>query len=106
MTNRVILPPKRQGETLLYNQFDFLSLFSSSTDSILAISGVIATVYSGIDGNPASIVVNSSFSGSVVSVLVQNGVVGVIYELKVQVQLSSSQQPILCGYLAVTPDLP
>jgi hypothetical protein len=106
MANRVILPPKRQGESRLYSQFDFLSLFASSTDQINAISGVTATVYSGVDGDPAGIVEGSSFSGSVVSVLVQGGVLGVIYELSVQVQLQSNQQPILCGYLAIIPDLP
>lgn len=106
MANRVLLPPKRAGESVLYSQFDFLSLFASASDAISAISGVVATVYSGLDGDPAAIVEGSSFSGSVVSVLVQGGVVGVIYELSVQVQLTSSQQPILCGYLAIIPDLP
>jgi hypothetical protein len=105
MANRVLLPPKRVGDTVLYSQFDFLSLFASASDTITAISVVTATVYSGIDGNPAGIIVNSSFSGSIVSVLVQHGVLGVIYELSVQVQLASSQQPILCGYLAIIPDL-
>jgi hypothetical protein len=39
-------------------------------------------------------------------VLLQNGIIGVIYEIRVQVQLASGQAPILCGYLAIIPDLP
>lgn len=106
MSNRVLLPAKRVSESVLYNQFDFLSLFASSTDSIISILGAFATVYSGIDANPQAIINASTFSGSVVSVLIQNGVLGVIYEVKVQVSLSSGQTPILCGYLAIIPDLP
>lgn len=106
MSNRVTLPPKVQGASILYPQFDFLSLFASSSDSILSITSVTASVYSGIDGNPSAILGTSSFSGSVVSVLIQSGVIGVIYEVSVKVLLSSSQSPVLCGYLAVIPDLP
>lgn len=106
MSNRVILPPKRQAESILYSQFDFLSLFASASDSISSVLAVTAPVYSGIDPSPSSIIVSNSFSGSVVSVLIQAGVIGVIYDLKVQVVLSSGQQPILCGYLAIIPDLP
>jgi hypothetical protein len=106
MANRVILPPKLQGETVLYSQFDFLSLFASSTDSISSITSVTASVYSGIDANPSAIILSSSFSGSFVSVLIQNGVVGVIYEVSVKVALLSGQSPILRGYLAIIPDLP
>jgi len=106
VSNRVLLPGKRAGESVLYPQFDFLSLFASASDSISSISSVSSTVYSGIDGNPAAILGASSFSGSVVSVLIQAGIVGVIYEVKVQVTLTSGQSPVLCGYLALIPDLP
>lgn len=105
MANRVLLPPKRQAETILYPQFDFLSLFASATDSISSIIAVTASVYSGVDPNPQAIVQGSSFSGSIVSPLIRTGVVGVTYELSVQVALTSGQQPILCGYLSVIPDL-
>lgn len=106
MANRVILPPKRAGETVLYPQFDFLSLFASSTDAISSILSVTASVYSGIDANPQAIIASSSFLGSIVSVLIQAGVLGVIYEIAVKVALTSGQSPILCGYLAIPPDLP
>lgn len=106
MANRVLLPAKKVTETVLYSQFDFLSLFASSTDSILSIGSVTALVYSGIDPNPSAIIGASSFSGSVVSVALGSCVLGVIYEVRVQVALSSGQSPILCGYLAIIPDLP
>jgi phage-related minor tail protein len=106
VANRVILPPKRVGETVLYPQFDFLSFFSSATDSISSILSVTASVYSGIDANPSAIISTSSLLASVVSVLITAGVLGVIYEVAVKVQLASGQQPILCGYLAITQDLP
>lgn len=106
MSNRVLLPPKRQGESVLYSQFDFLSLYASATDAITLINSVTASVYSGIDANPNAIVGPLSFSGSVVSAMFQNGVLGVIYEVKASVTLLSGQTPILCGYLAIIPDLP
>ena len=106
MANRVLLPPKRVGESVLYPQFDFLSAFASSTDSILSFSAV-ASVYSGVDPSPSLIITSASFSGSVVSVLTSgSGVLGVIYELRVQALLASGQGPVLCGYLAIIPDLP
>ena len=105
MSNRVQLPPKRAGEMVIYPQFDFLSLYASSTDSLLFILSVTASVYSGIDPNPTAIIASDSFANSVVSVGVTGGVVGVIYELAVKVTLASGQSPILCGYLAVIPDL-
>ena len=105
MSNRVSLPAKRATEAVLYSQFDFLSSFASASDSITSIQSVTALVYSGVDNSP-SVVGASSFSGSVVSVLLQNGIIGVIYEIRVQVQLASGQAPILCGYLAIIPDLP
>jgi hypothetical protein len=106
VANRVLLPPKRALEAVLYSQFDFLSLFASSSDSITSILQVSAIVYSGVDSNPSAVIGITSFSGSVVSVLLQNGVVGVIYEILVRVELASGQGPSLCGYLAVIPDLP
>jgi len=106
MSGRVILPPKRAGESILYSQFDFLSLFASATDSITSILEVTASVYSGIDPTPSDLIAGSSFLSSVVSVLIDLGVVGVIYEISVRVALASGQNPILCGYLAIIPDLP
>lgn len=104
MSDRVILPAKKVGETVLYPQFDFLSLFASSTDSI---SSAIAhaSVYSGVDSNPNVIISSSSISGSIVNVLVTQGILGVIYELSVAATLSSGQIIILAGYLAIIPDL-
>ena len=103
MANRVTLAPKVQAEVLIY-QFDFLSLFASSSDSILSVLGITNPVFSGIDPSPSTMIVGNTISGSVVNVTVQAGVIGVIYEFAVQVSLASGQQPVLRGYLAVIPN--
>lgn len=105
MANRVVLAPKLANETLAY-PFDFLSYFSSPTDSINVVLNTNVFVYSGIDPNPTNVFKSFTVSGSIVNLVLQNGVVGVIYEIALQVQLTSGQNPILRGYLAVIPDLP
>lgn len=83
----------------------FLSLLGGTETLSTAVCA--ASVYSGTDANPSAIVSGAaSISGSNVLQLVTAGVLGVIYELKFTVTTSLGQTLVLCGYLAIIPDLP
>lgn len=102
--SRVVLEPKFDGETKTY-EFDFAS--DLATAETISTQSVVATVYSGTDGSPSSIISGSATaSGSVVSQKITAGVLGVIYKLLCTVTTSASQTLERSGYLAVIPDLP
>lgn len=103
MSGRVDLPPKYSGDTKTY-QFDFSSQLTSG--ETISTQSVAATVYSGTDSSPSSIISGSaSASGAVVSQKITAGTVGVIYELACTITTSLGQTLVLTGYLAVIPDL-
>ncbi len=103
MTNRVELQPKLVGATQTY-QFDFASLLAQG--ETISTQTVAASVYSGTDASPSSIISGSaSASGTIVSQKITAGVVGVIYELKCTITTSLSQTLQLTAYLPITPDL-
>jgi len=102
--NRVILAPKLQGETQTYT-FDFASQLA--VGETISTQSVAATVYSGTDASPSSIISGSaSAAGTVVSQKLTAGTVGVIYTLVCTITTSASQTLQLAGYLAITPSVP
>lgn len=103
MTDRVELQPKLVGATQTY-QFDFASLLAQG--ETISTQTVAATVYSGTDASPSSIISGSATaSGTIVSQKITAGTLGVIYQLKCTITTSASQTLVLTGYLAIIPDL-
>jgi hypothetical protein len=103
--NRVVIPPKRLGETVILNPWNFISLLGVS--ETISSATVTATVYSGVDAAPGSMISGAAtISGSVVSQKIVGGVVGVVYELLCAAVTSAGQTLQLAGYFAVIPDLP
>ena len=102
--NRADLPPKLIGEVKIYT-FDFTSDLAVS--ETISTQTVTATVYSGTDASPSSVVSGSATaSGAVVSQVITGGTLGVIYELICQITTSTSQTLRQIGFLAVVPDEP
>ena len=110
MANRVQIPPKRLGESPVLgangnSPFNFIS--SLAPAETLSTAMVTATVYSGLDPSPSSVIAASaSIVGQQVQQKITGGVLGVIYELLCTVTTSLGQTLELCGYMAVIPDLP
>ena len=102
---RVIIPPKRQGDTVTI-PFNFTSLLASG-ETLSSVSYSIS-VYTGVDANPGALFSSLllSSSSSTASLQVLGGVIGVIYELKVAAVTTLANTLTLAGFLAVTPDLP
>jgi len=100
---RVILPPKKIGETVA-EPADFISRLSGT--EIINSCSCVASVYTGVDPNPSAILVGAAvFSGTVVTQTVTGGVLGTIYELLYVVNTSQNQRLELAAYLAIIPDL-
>jgi hypothetical protein len=102
--SRVELPSKLLGETLSLN-FDFAAQLE--VGETISTKTVIATVYSGTDASPSSIISGAATSsGSVVSQKITSGVLGVIYELVCQVTTSAGKTCQQTGLLAIVPASP
>ncbi len=102
--SRVIFIPKLVGETRTLT-FDFISLLSAS--ETISTEVTTATVYSGVDGGPSSVISGSaSASGTVVSQGITGGVAGTIYNLLCTITTSGGQTLTIGGFLAVLPDSP
>ena len=110
MSNRVQIPSKKLGETPILgangnSPFNFISLLAPT--ETLSTATVTATVYSGLDPSPSSIIpIAATIVGQQVQQKVTGGVLGVIYELLCTVTTSLGQTLELVGYMAVIPDLP
>jgi len=103
--NRVVLPGKRAGETLLLTQFNFLSLLQISETISTAV--FTSSVYSGVDPSPSSVISGSATVATPAPTqLVTGGILGVIYEILCTVTTSLGQTLELCGYLAIITDVP
>lgn len=101
--SRIIFEGKTDGETVTLT-FSFLSRLAAS--ETISTQTVTATVYSGTDASPSSIISGSaSASGSNVTQKITGGVVGVIYQLLCTITTSTSQTLELTGFLAVVPDV-
>jgi hypothetical protein len=103
MLSRADLPPKLASSTETYT-VDFVSDIPAG-DSISSQS-VVASVYSGTDGSPSSIVSGSaSASGTRVSQNITGGVAGVVYELLWTAGTAGGLTLKKSGFLAVVSDL-
>lgn len=100
---RTVQQPKRQGEVKLYS-WDFSSLLA--VGETISSQSVTASVYSGTDASPSSIINGAAtLSGNVVSQSITAGTVGVTYTLKCQITTSSSQTLQLTSFLTIEPDI-
>jgi len=93
----VLLQPKQLGETQTYH-FDFISRLA--TNETISSQSVAATVYSGVDPSPSSIISGAATaSGTIVSQNITGGVAGTIYKLVCTAITSAGQTLQLVGYL-------
>ena len=98
---RISIPGKHASETVS-QIFDFISLLA--VGETLSTASVTATVYSGTDSSPSSIISGSaSISGTKVTQLVTGGTLGVTYNLVCTVTTSASQTLTLMGFLVIVP---
>lgn len=98
--NRIELQPKITGETALYS-----FPFAVPTGVTISSAVTTATVYSGTDASPSSLINGSAtISGATVSQSITAGSVGVIYYIKCTATLSDGQILAIGGYLAVVPE--
>jgi hypothetical protein len=101
--SRIILEGKLSGETIT-TTFDFTSRLAAS--ETISTATVTASVYSGTDSSPSSIVSGSAtISGQKVTQKITAGTLGVVYKLICTITTSTSQTLILSAFLAVVPDL-
>lgn len=99
MVSRVIIEPKAPGETKLYS-FDFTSQLSAA--ETISTKSTAATVYSGTDSSPSSIVNGSATSsGQVVTQSITGGTLGVTYVLTVTITTSLSQTLQMSALLTI-----
>lgn len=100
MTSRIVSPAKTVGETLTLS-FPFQSQMGVGVT--ISTKAVAATVYSGTDSSPSSVISGSAgSSGQTVTQLVTGGVAGVIYLLICTITTSDSQTLTMSTFLAVT----
>jgi hypothetical protein len=98
--NQVQIPPKTAGETRSIT-FDFISKLAFG--ETISTKVVTASVYSGVDASPSSIISGAATSsGTKVYQIVTAGVAGVIYELTATITTSAGQTLTLNGLLAIT----
>ena len=101
--SRTILTPKLQGETKTYS-FDFTSQLASG--ETISTQVVTATVYSGTDASPSSIISGSATaSGAVVSQKITAGTVGVIYTLLCTITTSAGQTLQMSAFMTIIPNV-
>jgi len=104
VSTRVTLQPKLVGETRAYS-FDFLSRLA--VGETISTQVCTASVYSGLDTSPSSLISGSATaSGSVVAQTLTGGVAGVIYQITCTITTSASQTLQLLAYLPVLANLP
>lgn len=87
--SKLILGGKRASETVI-ETFDFASLLA--VGETLSAAAVTATVYSGTDSSPSSLISGSaSISGTKVTQKITAGTAGVVYQLSCAVTTSTGQ---------------
>jgi len=101
MSGRVEFQGKYSGETKTYT-WDFTSQLA--VGETISTQSVAATVYSGTDASPSSIISGSaSASGAIVSQKITAGTVGVTYLLTCTITTSATQTLILTALLSIVP---
>lgn len=95
---------KKAGETAPVT-FNFLSSMDSA--ETISTQVVAASVYSGVDANPAALISGAAtHSGKIVSQFLTGGVVGCVYQLLCTITTSLGKTLQQSCYLAVVPALP
>ena len=98
------LPAKLLGETRTYTQ-DFADVLPIGVT--ISTKSIAATVYSGTDASPSSIVSGSATSsGSIISQKITAGLLGVIYQLLWTITTSDGQTLQKSTLLAIAPNTP
>lgn len=98
---RQILEPKLVGETKNV-VFDFTSMLA--VGETISTQSVAATVYSGTDASPSSVVSGpASKSGARVTQAITGGVLGVTYQLVCTITTSASQTLLMSALLSIIP---
>ena len=99
MSSREIFAVKAVSETLKLS-FDFTS--SMAVTETITARGVAATVYSGVDLTPSSIISGvATVSGKIVSQVITGGTAGVQYLLNCGATTSAGQILVITAYLTV-----
>lgn len=100
--SRIVLEGKLANETVI-ETFDFTSRLSAA--ETISTASVAATVYSGTDSSPSSIISGSStISGQKVTQKITAGTLGVVYKLLCTITTSLGQTLQLVAFLAIPPD--
>ena len=100
----ILVPPKLQASTRV-TTVDF-SPYLATGQTISSVSAAIS-VYTGADASPSSVIVGTSVSGSVANVTETAGVMGVIYQVRVDATTAAPTNVLSISYfLAIIPDLP
>jgi len=105
--SRITLQPKLAGEIAFPSQpFDFISRLA--VGETISSQQVSASVYSGTDPNPSSLINGAASVQNSTQVwqLLAGGLVGCIYELLCTITTSLGQTLQISAYLAVVSDLP
>jgi hypothetical protein len=105
MSNQIVLPAKLAGTTQFFpaGGWDFTSLLS--VGETISGAGVTASVYTGTDSSPSSIISGApTVSTPYVKQLITAGVIGCIYIVVCKVTTSLGQTLELTGLLAIIPD--
>jgi len=99
--SRQIIEGKSVSETVTL-AFSFLSHLA--TGETISSASTTATVYSGTDASPSSLISGAaSISGSTVSQKVIGGTLGVTYTLACSATTSLGQVVVLSGFLVIVP---
>jgi len=107
VSNTVVnLRAKYTGESVFLppGGIDFTSMLNPG-ETLVSVKSVSASVYSGVDANPAALVAAvPSISGNKVLQLFTGGVAGTIYNISALVNTSLGQVLEIDGYLVVLSD--
>lgn len=100
--SRIIVPSKLQAETRT-DQVDFSPFLAAGVTIATAVGAI--SVYTGIDPTPASVLVSTTAASPYANVKVVGGVVGVIYQLRIDATLTNGDIRSLSYFLAIIPDV-
>lgn len=100
--SRIVLSGKGANETISQS-FDFAA--GLALGETISTKVVTATVYSGTDASPSSVISGSpTSSGTTVTQKLTGGTLGVTYLIVCAITTSAGQTLRMSGYLVVTPE--